>query len=119
MRVPIWTPSIHISSPDGIIIALNWITNPNTGAVVGLFHHHPVEEMAGGVWPNCAGGCYITWGDFPGREPSHLLAGGGPDDPEGLTITPSITHCAPGTRDPSPHHGCRGLITDGRWVVTD
>lgn len=72
--------------------------------VFGLIEHHPNPERPSGY---CGG--YIAWRKgrrLPADQPKHQLVAGGPDDPEHLTIAPSL-QCRT-----CPSHG---FILNGRW----
>jgi hypothetical protein len=109
-----------IPGTDGVDLWATWITDPTTGDTIGLHAHHPYVEINDGRWPECNGGGYIAWVEVKGITPvaRHQLVAGGPGDVEALTITPSLWHRAPSRGDShSPHRGCHGFITAGRWEV--
>lgn len=112
----------RIPGTDGIDLIGSWIVDldrPAEDRVIGMHLHHPYGEIHAGKWPECGGGGYIAWVEAAGcKLTGHTLCRGGPGRLDELTITPSLWHRARGASgNNSPHRGCHGYLTDGRWVV--
>jgi hypothetical protein len=101
-------PTIYAGREDEFDLgdghSFRWLSD-NDG-VFGLIEHHPKPS------PDAPGeycGGYIAWRQSEGSRvpPRHQLVAGGSDDPEHLTVAPSLA-----CRQCSSH----GWIRDGRWV---
>lgn len=106
-------PHIILSGGDGshIVQFLYWAGDG--GEPYGLIDRHRHSSGEG------FHGAYLAWRDPSGTGAvlaRHQLVGGGQDDPQALSITPSLA-CAfvrgDGEGEPCASHG---WITDGRWI---
>jgi len=105
-------PHIILPGGDGshVVQFLYWGGQPVPYGLVDRHRHSDGDGFHGG---------YLAW-----QDPSdsgeilvrHQLAGGGPDDPTHLSVTPSLA-CAfargDGEGEPCTSHG---WITEGRWI---